>query len=57
MNIDVESLFTIIWLQVLDALFTGVALAVVLVVVLRLFKVRSVTVERESDSRDQDRSD
>ena len=57
MNIDVESLFTIIWLQVLDALFTGVVLAVVLVVVLRLFKVRSVTVERESDSRDQDRSD
>ena len=57
MNIGVESLIAIIGLQVLNALFTGLVLAVVLVVVLRLFKVRSVTVERDSDSRDQDRSD
>ena len=55
MGIDVESLVTIIWLQLLDALITVVVLAVVIVLAFRFLKVRSITVERESESRDQDR--
>ena len=57
MGINVESLVTIIWLQLLDALFTGLMLAAVIVFVLRFLKVRGVTFKFEVEGRDQDRDD
>ena len=52
--ISVESLFTIVWLQFLEALVTGLVLVVVIALAFRFLKVRSITIERESESRDQD---
>ena len=54
--ISVESLFTIVWLQFLEALVTGLVLVVVIALAFRFLKVRSITIERESESRDQDPS-
>ena len=53
--ISVESLFTIVWLQLLEALVTGLVLVVVVALAFRVLKVRSITIERDSESRDQDR--
>ena len=54
MGIDMDSLFTIIWLQILDALVTGLVIVAIIAVALRFFKVRGITIERESENRDQD---
>ena len=56
MGIGVESLFTIIWLQILDALVTGLVIIAVIAVAFRFFKVKGIAIERESENRDQDRS-
>ena len=43
--------------QFLDALFTGLMLAVVITFTVRFLKVRGVTFKVDVDSRDQDRGD
>ena len=44
-------------LRFVDALFTGLMLAAVLVFAVRFLKVRGVTFKVEVDDRDQDRGD
>ena len=52
--ISVEPLFTIVWLQFVEALVTGLVLVVVFALAFRILKVRSITIERESESRNPD---
>ena len=54
---NVSQLGVALMFMLLDGLFTAVVAAVALALAFRLLKVRSVTIERESTSRDQDRSD
>ncbi|MDE2821956.1 MAG: hypothetical protein OXK79_00440 [Chloroflexota bacterium] len=52
--IGMESLFAIVLLRFLETLVTGLVLVVVIALAFRFLKVRIITIERESECRDQD---